>query len=396
MQKVKPYQTLSPVFEWNWNTRAEVVINQGGTSSGKTYSILQVLLLRCITEPRSVCTVVAGDIPDLKSGALRDTQLIISDSEYVQAQIQSFNTSERVFKFANGSIMEFKSYENQYDARSGKRDYCFLNEAQNVKHEVYEELHARTRKQVYIDYNPTQRFWAHDLIGRHGVQLFISNFNHNPFLDDRTRAKILRYKTENPARWRVYWMGLTGEVEGSIFKAVYQASEFPDADQSQYVYGMDFGYSNDPTTLVRVLRHADRLYGQELIYQTGMSNEAIVRKLEALGIPKHARIIADSADPKAIDHIRNAGYNIRGAAKGPDSVKFGIEEINSYAGGIHLVGPAENWWREQENYVWQKKAGRYINQPVDDFNHIWDAFRYAVMDMKRKSGVIHIAGNIKK
>lgn len=394
--KVRPYQTLSPVFEWNWNSRAEVIINQGGTSSGKTYSILQVLLLRCATEPRTVCTVVAGDIPDLKSGALRDAKNIVHDSEYLMANVTGFNSTERVYTFQNGSVMEFKSYENKYDARSGKRDYCFINEAQNVKQEVYEELHARTRKQLFIDYNPTQRFWAHDLIGRTGVQLFISNFNHNPFLDDRTRAKILRYKTDNPARWRVYGLGLTGEVEGSIFKAVYQTDVFPEADQSEYRYGMDFGYSNDPTTLVKVLRCGDKLYGQELIYESGMSNEAIVRRLDALRVPKNARIIADSADPKAIDHIKNAGYNIRGAAKGPDSVKFGIEEINGYTGGIHLVGPADNWWREQENYVWQKKNGRYINQPIDDFNHIWDAFRYAVMDMRRHSGVILTGAQYKK
>lgn len=335
-----------------------------------------------------VCTVVAGDIPDIKSGALRDAQMIIASSEYLRANITTYNISERVYKFRSGSIMEFKSYENQYDARSGKRDYCFINEAQNTKYEVFEELHARTRKQTYIDYNPTQRFWAHDLIGRQGVQLFISNFKHNPFLDERTRAKIIRYKTENPARWRVYGLGLTGEVEGSIFKNVYQCTAFPDADISEYRYGMDFGYSNDPTTLVKALRSGERLYGQELLYETGMSNEGIVRSLERLQIPKNTRIIADSADPKAIDHIRSMGYNIRGAAKGPDSVKFGIEEINSYAGGIHIVGPAGNWWREQENYVWQKRGGRYINQPVDDFNHIWDAFRYAVMDMRRKSGVI--------
>lgn len=394
--KVEPFQTLSPVFEWNWASQAEVIINQGGTSSGKTYSILQVLLLRCAIEPRTVCTIVAGDIPDLKSGALRDAKNIVHTSEYLMSQITNFNNTDRLYIFKNGSVMEFKSFENQYDARSGKRDYCFLNEAQNVKQEVYEELHARTRKQLFIDYNPTQRFWAHDLIGRTGVQLFISNFNHNPFLDNRTREKILRYKTENPARWRVYGLGLTGEVEGAIFKSVYQANSFPEADQSEYRYGMDFGYSNDPTTLVKVLRYGRKLYGQELIYERGMSNEAIVRKLETLNIPKNIRIIADSADPKAIDYIKNAGYNIRGAAKGPDSVKFGIEEINGYTEGIHLVGQAENWWREQENYVWQKKNGKNINQPVDDFNHIWDAFRYAVMDMRRHSGVILTGAQYKK
>lgn len=387
-QAVRPYPVTSPVFEWNWNTRAEVVINQGGTSSAKTYSILQVLFLRAVIEPGVVITVVGGDIPDLKSGALRDARNIITSSPFLQYHLAAYNVTERLFTFRSGSVMEFKSYESEYDARSGKRDYCFLNEAQNVKKEVYDELHARTRKQVFLDFNPTQRFWAHDLIGQDGVTLFISNFTHNPALDEVTRRKILRYKKTNPARWRVYGLGLTGEVEGAIFQSVFPCDAFPQLETHEVRYGMDFGYSNDPTTLVKVGRVGDALYGQQLLYETGLSNAAIVQRLERFGVPKNVRIIADSADPKAIAHIKGAGYNIHPAPKGPDSVKFGIEQINSYEGGIHLAPGADQWWVEQENYKWQKKNGKYINVPTDSYNHLWDAFRYAVSDIGRKSGFL--------
>ena len=384
MTEVRPYPITGPVFTWNWNATAEVVINQGGTSSSKTYSILQVLFLRAAIEPGVVITVVGGDVPDLKSGALRDARNIVNSSDFLRFHINAYNVTERIFSFRSGSVIEFKSYENEYDARSGKRDYCYINEAQNIKKEVYDELQVRTRRQTFIDYNPSQRFWAHDLIGQDGVVLFISNFTHNPLLDEATRRKILRYKKTNPRRWRVFGLGLTGEVEGAIFQDVFACDAFPQVDAGAIRYGMDFGFSNDPTTLVRVGKLGDCLYGEQLLYESGLSNAAIVERLRRLKIPQSSRIMADSADPKAIKYIQESGFNIHAAKKGPDSVRFGIEQIKSYEGGVHLCGEATEWWVEQENYKWTKKNGKYINIPVSGFDHLWDAFRYAVSDISKR------------
>lgn len=377
---VSPFPTATPVFTWNYNSRAEIVINQGGTSSGKTFAIMQVLLIRAITERNTTVTVVGGDIPDLKSGALRDTKNIIATSDFVRQQITSFNVVDRTYFFRSGSIIEFKSYQDEYDARSGKRQYLFINEAQNVTKDVFDELHDRTFKQTFLDYNPTTRFWAHDLHGQPGTELFVSNFTHNPYCDPKVVRSLLRYRAANPARWRVYGMGLTGEVEGAIFQRVFQADAFPVG--CEFVYGLDFGYANDPTALVRVAKSWRWLYGQQLVYEPGLSDARLAAKISALVSP-YDKIVADAADPKAIDALRDFGLWVVPCEKGPDSVQFGIEQINDTErwDGVYLVGDNKDWWTEQENYVWQKKNGRYINKPVDAYNHCWDAFRYAVREL---------------
>lgn len=375
--QIIPYSTVTTVFEWNWNCRAEIVINQGGTSSSKTFSILQVLFLRSILEPNIITTVVGGDIPDLKSGALRDAKMIVASSDYVRGHITQFNATDRVYYFRNGSVMEFKSYQDEFDARSGKRRYLYINEAQNVSVEVFNELNDRTFGQAFIDYNPTVRFWAHDLIGTSGVQLFISNFLHNPWCDQKVQRTLLRYRTTNPARWRVYGLGMTGEVEGAIFQKVFKADAFPDVS---FVYGLDFGYSNDPTALVKAAQYGPALYGQQILYERGLSDARLAAKMLAAGVSYYDKIVADPADPKAIDALRDEGFWVEPAEKGADSISFGIERINSF-GGVHLVGESADWWTEAENYVWQKKNGKYTNRPIDKWNHCWDAYRYAITDL---------------
>ena len=169
------------LYRSNYNSTADIVVNQGGTSSGKTYAILQVLFTRAINE---VCTisVVGQDIPNLKVGALRDALDIYNADEVIKEQLTFYNRSERVFLFKNGSIMEFNSYDNEQDAKSGKRDYLFINEANGIPYNIYEQLSLRTRKQVYLDYNPDSSFWVHDkIIPMDNAELIISDHRHNPF-----------------------------------------------------------------------------------------------------------------------------------------------------------------------------------------------------------------------
>jgi phage terminase large subunit len=196
------FQT-SVIFDRNYNSTAEVIINQGGTSSGKTYSILQVLCLKAIGENDQVISVVGQDVPNLKSGALRDMQTIVASSPDIQSWIKGYNASDRIYTFHNGSIIEFKSYQDSQDAKSGKRDYFFLNEANGISYEIYSELAMRTKKKVFIDYNPNARFWVHDkLIGKEGVELIISDHRHNPFLPDVIRKKIEAIRIEDEELWK--------------------------------------------------------------------------------------------------------------------------------------------------------------------------------------------------
>ena len=382
-----PFQ-ISPIFEWNYNSDKSIVVNQGGTSSGKTYSILQVLLIKASEKPNQIITVVGQDIPNLKVGAIRDFDTILSSSEFFNSLIKQRNISDRTYTLTNGSKIEFKSYENEQDAKSGKRDYLFMNEANGIGYSVYDQLQIRTSKQTFIDYNPTAPFWVHDkLIGKENVQLFISNYKHNPFLKDSIKRKIEALQDIDKNKWRVYGLGLTGELQGVIFDNVEWIQELPTDNIKRSCIGVDFGYSNDPTTIVKIVLSQGSIYGKLLHYETGLTNPDIGNVFKELGFKKGLQqgdvIMADSAEPKSIKELRNLGWRVKGVKKGADSVRFGINQIKSY-GKLFLVNN-ELWKQEQRNYVWKtdKSDGKTINKPIDKDNHIWDAFRYAEQGLRK-------------
>jgi len=366
----------SPVFVWNYEATAPVIINQGGTSSGKTYSILQVLFAKLCAASNQVCTVVGQDIPNLKAGALRDALDIYSSSEELRRLISAYNSQDRIFKFTNGSLMEFKSYDGPQDAKSGKRDYLFINEANGIPYPVYEELYLRTRLQTFIDYNPNAEFWVHEFeMGQPGRVLFISDHRDNPFLSDATRAKIEALKLKDPELWRVYARGKTGKIEGLVFRDVYNAEELPEG--AKYLgTGLDFGFTNDPTVAMDMYLAGGEIYLDEVLYETGLTNPDIYTRLVSIRTPKLWSIVADSAEPKSIEELRRMGLPIEPAAKGPDSVNAGIVTLKAYK--INMLPSCVHAKKEGLNYKWKvdRLTGKATNQPVDAYNHTWDASRY--------------------
>jgi phage terminase large subunit len=347
-----------------------------------------VLLIKASEKPNQIITVVGQDIPNLKVGAIRDFDTILSSSEFFNSLIKQRNISDRTYTLTNGSKIEFKSYENEQDAKSGKRDYLFMNEANGIGYSVYDQLQIRTSKQTFIDYNPTAPFWVHDkLIGKENVQLFISNYKHNPFLKDSIKRKIEALQAIDKNKWRVYGLGLTGELQGVIFDNVEWIQELPTDNIKRSCIGVDFGYSNDPTTIVKIVLSQGSLYGKLLHYETGLTNPDIGNVFKDLGLKKGLHngdlIMADSAEPKSIKELRNLGWRVKGVKKGADSVRFGINQLKSY-GKLFLVNN-ELWKQEQRNYVWKtdKSDGKTINKPIDKDNHIWDAFRYAEQGLRK-------------
>src|ERR1700761_4328676 len=203
------------LFKQNYNATAHVVVNQGGTSSGKTYSILQALFCLACQNQKQVITVVGQDIPNLKAGALRDALNIYEGSEQIKSVVKNYNRSDRIFEFHNGTLIEFKSYDDAQDAKSGKRDYLFVNEANGITWDVYFELALRTRSRIYIDYNPNSNFWVHEkVMGQPNVQLIISDHRHNPFVPQALRDKVEGLKDIDYELWKVYARGLTGKITG--------------------------------------------------------------------------------------------------------------------------------------------------------------------------------------
>ena len=371
------FQT-SVIFERNYNSIAEVVVNQGGTSSGKTYSILQVLCLKAIEQPDQVISVVGQDVPNLKSGALRDMQSIVASSTDIQSWIKGYNASDRIFTFHNGSIIEFKSYQDSQDAKSGKRDYFFLNEANGISFEIYSELAMRTKKQVYIDYNPNARFWVHDkLIGKEGTELIISDHRHNPFLPDVIRKKIEALREDDEELWKVYARGVTGKIEGLIYRNWGTIGTIP--TEAQLIgMGLDFGFTNDPTACVMVYRYNGELIIDELLYHKGYTNQDIAQFFTQSGINKSVSIVADSAEPKSIEELRRMGWRVEGANKGKDSILNGIDILKRFR--FSVTSRSSNLIKELNAYKWKEKDGNATNVPIDSFNHGMDALRYLALN----------------
>lgn len=374
----------SPLYRQNYLSEADIIVNQGGTSSGKTYSILQVLFARAIQEACTI-TIVGQDIPNLKVGALRDAQDIVQSSKAIRQQIVSFHVSGRTYRFKNDSIMEFKSYENEQDAKSGKRDYLFVNEANGINYNVYEQLHLRTRKQTFLDYNPDASFWVHDkVIPLDGTELIISDHRHNPFLSDKVREKIEALKDKDLDLWKVYARGITGRIEGLVYRNWYVLKE-DFSDKRLIGYGMDFGFTNDPSTLIELRMENDELYVKEMLYDVGLTNNDISNRLDILGISRGALIIADSSEPKSIEELRRLGWTIDGIKKGKDSLMFGINLMKGYKINVHAS--SKNLIKELEQYKWKiDRAGKPLNVPIDDYNHALDALRYIIMHKFSKKG----------
>jgi phage terminase large subunit len=380
-----------PLYEANLMAREDVVVNQGGTSSGKTYSILQVLFTKAVQAPNLVITVAGQDIPNLKKGALRDAENIIAASPELQKLIVDYHKTDRVFKFWNGSIMEFTSYDNAQDAKSGKRDYLFINEGNGIPYPVYVELSMRTRKQVFIDYNPNAEFWVHaEVLTESNVKLLISDHRHNPFCPQKIRDKIEALRFKDIELFKVYGRGLTGKIEGLIFRNYNLVDTIPE-DARLIAYGLDFGFTNDPTGLLGVWQQNGELWLRERIYETGLTNPDIAGRLTGVGVNKHDEVIADSAEPKSITEINNFGFNLYPSLKGPDSVKNSIDIIKRYT--INVTKDSTNLRKELNSYKWKvDKNGKILNEPVDFLNHLIDPLRYVGLNKlaNSNSGVYHL------
>lgn len=373
----------SILYKENYEATEDIIVNQGGTASGKTYALMQVLFSKAISEPNRVITVVGQDIPNLKRGALRDSQKIVADSEMLQSKIKSYNGSDRIYYLNSGSIIEYTSYQNAQDAHSGKRDYLFINEAPGISWEIAEQLIDRTKIRTYIDYNPHSEFWSHErllkhkLYGSKKVKMIRSWHAHNPFLTQDQHDHIEQKALEDPEWGKVYARGMTGKIEGIIFN--YSICEGIPNDARLVAIGMDFGFTNDPTAITKVYLNDGALYLDELVYQKGLTNQDISAKLGELGVDRQIDIIADSAEPKSIEELYRLGWNVYPAEKGGDSIKNGIDIMKRYK--IYITNQSANVRREFDRYKWaMDKNGISLNKPVDFMNHAIDGIRYVCLN----------------
>ena len=368
--------------------RKRVRIVQGGTSSSKTFSILPLLITHAMQTPYTEISVVSESIPHLKRGAVKDfVNIMVMTGNYRDAQ---FNKSDLKYKFLNGSFIEFFSADQPDKLRGARRHVLFVNECNNIDFESYNQLSIRTRDFIYLDYNPTQEFWVHtELIKDADSDFVVLTYKDNEALDAAIVKEIEKAKEKAKTSkywenwWRVYGLGQVGSLDGVIFSNWSSIDQVP-ANAKLIGYGMDFGFTNDPTTLIGVYQYDDNLIIDEKIYRQGMLNSDIIREMSRLGINKTDKIYADSAEPKSIEEIYRSGFNIKPVLKGADSIKFGIQILQEHK--LFVTKESTNLIKELRAYTWDKdKTGKSLNTPIDDYNHAIDAMRYlAMMELKKK------------
>ena len=362
------------VFNKAYRSKTRITCLQGGTRSSKTYSLCQLFIVKCLEDTGRTFTIVRKTLPALKGTAYRDVLNILKDMELYSEE--NHNKSELSY-LLNGNLIEFISVDQPQKIRGRKRDYLWLNEANELTYEDWTQLILRTTEQIYLDYNPSDPYsWIYEKVQTRDDCTFIkSTYKANPFLDEDTIAEIERLKDIDPDYWRVYGLGEIGSIQTMIFRNF----NLVDDVQGRLIgYGLDFGFTNSPTALVEVRQLDDNLYIKELLYEKRLTNTDLANKLKEFGISRQSEIIGDSAEPKSIEEIYRQGFNIKPAKKGA-GIHLGLDIMRRYK--LHITKDSLNAIKEFRGYKWSTdKNGDVLNTPVKVNDHLIDATRYLCLN----------------
>lgn len=353
------------------------VDSEGGTRSSKTFSALQVLIEIAKGCKGLIISIVSETFPHLKRGAIRDFKNIMAD----EWDEKAWNKSAAIYTFPTGSIIEFFSADQPGKVHGPARDILFINEANHISYDTARQLFVRTRLFILYDYNPTHSFWAHEQIApRENCVSIHSTYKDNEYLTPEQVAEIESNKGDENW-WRVYGEGKVGQLEGLVFPDFDLVDDLPDERGGmREVYGMDFGFTNDPSTLQHLLIDTGQkeIWIDEIFYATGMLNSAMAAQMENANVPKRSTLIfADCAEPKTIAELSGYGYNIRPCYKATRKAEQ-LQIMKGYR--LKFTKRSLNAIREARNYCWmQDKDGRWLNEPQEFGDHAMDAIRYGAI-----------------
>lgn len=359
---------------------------QGGTSAGKTFGIIPILIDTAAKTPNLEISIVSESIPHIRRGAMKDfIKIMRLTGRFIEGR---WNRSLLTYSFSNGSYIEFFSADQEGKLRGARRNILYINEANNVDFDSYYQLAIRTSSDIYLDFNPTTEFWAHkEVLKENDSELVILNYKDNEALPDTIRLDIEAAKEKAKTSsywenwWKVYGLGQVGSLQGVIFDNWEKIKEVP--KEAKYLgTGLDFGFTNDPTAALDIYQFNGGLILDELIYSTGLHNNEIADQL------KGKNVYADAAEPKSISEIRRHGVRIKGAKKGKDSITYGIDILQQQK--LRVTERSTNVIKELRAYTWEKdRDGGYQNKPIDAYNHSIDALRYfAVSKLGKRTKII--------
>ena len=358
------------------NKRIKVI--RGGTSAGKTFGIIPILIDKAIKNPNLEISIVSESIPHLRRGALKDfLKIMMMLNRYRDSQ---FNKSTLKYNFTNGSYIEFFSTDMPDKLRGARRTDLYINECNNIPFDAYQQLMVRTSDQIWLDYNPTSSFWVdREVLNGEDIDFITLTYKDNEALPDTIVKEIELAKEKSKKStywknwWKVYGLGQLGSLEGVCIPD-WKETQLP-TEARILCYGMDFGYSNDPTSVVAMYKYNDSYIFDEIIYKKGLLNRDISNLLKTYDVDDI--VYADSAEPKSIAELNHYGHIVYPVKKGRDSINYGLNLINQNK--IFITSRSKNLINELRNYVWMSdKQGNVLNKPIDAYNHAIDALRYAI------------------
>ena len=367
------------VFKHLVNNDKKIIINQGGTRSGKTYNILLfIIFYYCLRNTKKIITICRKTFPALRATVLRDFISILRKYDLYKEEYHNKSSSEYSLF---GNLIEFISLDQPVKVRGRKRNLLFINEANELFYEDWQQLLFRTSEKIILDYNPSEEYhWIYDKVKTRDDASFLkTNYLDNPFLEKTLVDEIERLQFTDEQYWQIYGLGEKGISKAVIFNYV-EYNTIP-SDAEFVALGMDFGFTNDPTALVKIYKKELNLYIEELLYRTMMTTNDIHNFLKNNIIDQ--TIYADSAEPRIIEELRRMGWSIRPSLKGKDSINAGIDLLKRYK--LHIHKDSINAIQEFRNYKWKEdRSGKLTNTPEDKNNHITDAVRYATYSILSK------------
>ena len=365
------------IFEKNYEAIAgdkRFIINEGGSRSSKTYSLCQLMIIYCLQNNNKVVSVIRKTFPALRATVLRDFIKILKDIGLYKQE--SHNKSEHIYTFANGSMVEFFSVDDEQKIRGRKRDIAWCNEANELYFDDFTQLNMRTEDKLIFDYNPSDSAsWLYELPAEESIKIK-STYKDNPFLPESIKAQIEDLARTDEALYQIYALGEKAISKSNIYSQWTFVAHRP-AKFVKYVYGLDFGY-NHPTALMRVYYCDNDIYIEPVIYESYLTTTMLIEKLATLNIEQTVSILADYSRPEIIQEMNIAGYDVQNANK---VVKKGIDNLKTF--GV-ICQDDKAIRREYENYKWKKIGDFITDEPVKLFDDAMDAIRYATTHIRQE------------